>query len=433
MAGIPRAPGDISVKTRSEARRYRYLSGYTNPGVETIPGYGPWKTVYPNVYRSRRPTYAKGELITLPDGSKFRKSTAYSNESWELSQSDTYECMYREHLRFIWNYSAAQDEGREIGQLIDSAIDIRGVNVPQDARNEAVTKALNKIADQKVNLGENLATLGQTVRMFASKASILYDALKYAKTREPWLPYLMKSARDLRRNGVLNTAAKEYLAYVYGLKPLMQDVYNLSQLAKGQAQKTLLFKGVGRATRMQVAKPGRVGAQSASLCDLLQGEGIYKVKCTVWARIDPDTASLRSLNQLGLLNPLGLAWDLVPYSFCVDWFLPVGPVLYAMTAPAGLIFVDGSISIRSSERMLYNWKVATSSIYYDDGNTSKVSPKFERPMHITREYEGYARSTLSTWPIPGLWFDQDPFRADRPLKALALGIMALSGSRPPVR
>lgn len=50
-------------------------------------------------------------------------------------------------------------------------------------------------------------------------------------------------------------------------------------------------------------------------------------------------------------------------------------------------------------------------------------------MTLDRKLESYVRQTLATWPLPGLWLDTDPFRVDRPLKALALGIIGLRNSR----
>lgn len=52
---------------------------------------------------------------------------------------------------------------------------------------------------------------------------------------------------------------------------------------------------------------------------------------------------LRQLNGLGLLNPALLWWELLPYSFVVDWFLPVGDVLTSLTAGIGMDGVVGGL------------------------------------------------------------------------------------------
>ena len=46
--------------------------------------------------------------------------------------------------------------------------------------------------------------------------------------------------------------------------------------------------------------------------------------------------NLYLLQQLGLLNPASIAWELVPYSFVLDWFSNIGQVLGQFTAFAGL-------------------------------------------------------------------------------------------------
>jgi hypothetical protein len=42
-----------------------------------------------------------------------------------------------------------------------------------------------------------------------------------------------------------------------------------------------------------------------------------------------------SLSALGITNPLLIAWEVVPYSFVVDWVLPVGTWLESLDALLG--------------------------------------------------------------------------------------------------
>jgi hypothetical protein len=206
----------------------------------------------------------------------------------------------------------------------------------------------------------------------------------------------------------------------------MQDVYEAGELLKHHSGKDLLLKAKGSSQRTEYKARKSYGAASYSKIDMESWNSNSRTKCTLWARLDPNHRGLRSLNQLGLLNPWGLAWDLVPFSFCVDWVLPIGPVLYALTAPAGLIFVDGSISFRNSEVMELSF-CPDAGIFTE----TNCPPSIRATVPIT--YEGYSRTQLSGWPLPGLWFDSDPFRGDRTLKALALSILGLKGARSPVR
>jgi hypothetical protein len=51
-------------------------------------------------------------------------------------------------------------------------------------------------------------------------------------------------------------------------------------------------------------------------------ESVFKV--TVHVTEKPSTAA-----QLGLLNPENVAWELLPWSFVIDWFIPIGQYLDA--------------------------------------------------------------------------------------------------------
>lgn len=427
-----RPPGFLAQIDKLENRPYRYQTGTNSPGNSNKLPYGAFIQNPQLVFRSKRPTYGKGAVVTLLGGSTFRKATPYTHTSVEVTVNGAYSCEYwNRHDNLAWIYRGAQDYGREVGTLVSSPPLVAPTGIPLDARNEAVTEALNQIADQKINLGENLATLGQTVRLFTSKTSLLVDALHYARKVKSWRKLLYKSASDLRRAGITTVAAREYLAYVYGLKPLMQDVWTAHKLMKDGASKDLLFKGVGKAFRQSGTPAKTLGP--FSYCDMRRVSGNYrsKTKCVVWGQIDPNTSALRTINQLGLLNPLGLAWDLVPFSFCIDWVLPIGPVLYALTAPAGLLFVDGALSTRTTETQLISYKTYTTSVNYD--TRVGFPPESETQMTVNLISESYVRTILTSWPIPGLWFDTNPFRGDRPYKALALSILLLRGSSTPIR
>lgn len=412
-----RAPGDNAVKTRSRSTPYKYMEN----GVVVSSGTSTWNDFY-----SRRPTYAKGSVITLPSGSTFRTSTSYTHESWEVGAfADSIAGPYVAGAFNPKTYFAT-DGGRDGAIFLAGQRVLKGLTVTGDARNEAVTKALNKMADQKVNLGENLATFGQTLNLFVSKGNLLLKTCQEIQRNNHLRAFLRRTARDLRANGgILNVAAGEYLAYIYGLRPLMQDVYETSELLKKRAAKDGLMKTSGTARRQTQKGRSLLGNYTSSKITVASWTSVSQTKCTLWARIDPNHRGMRSLNQLGLSNPAGLAWDLVSYSFVVDWFVPVGPVLYALTAPWGLIFVDGSISYRNSETLELEYEIKTANYQAAFGTMT--------PSVVPIAYEGYQRQRLTAWPLPGLWIATDPFIADRPLKALALGIRGLNRSGSPIR
>jgi hypothetical protein len=59
-----------------------------------------------------------------------------------------------------------------------------------------------------------------------------------------------------------------------------------------------------------------------------------------------------------------VAWEIIPFSFVADWFLPVGKFLSHLTATSGLVFVNGYKAIRnvSTEEIIYKGNGTTTVI-----------------------------------------------------------------------
>lgn len=391
------------------------------------------------------PPKVAGSFLTLPGGSKFRQATAYSRSSTFLTGHSGQNMSgvvksggakgqevllqhspggYRADLLFYGQTNAAWKVTGGFESLNRVPV------IRANERNQVVTKGLLEIADQKVNLGENLATYRQTVGLLTDPGGSLLRLVKELKKvgkNRKFREFLRLAKRDFGRHRPVNTLASEYLRYVYGWKPLMQDVYNLIKMTQESGGKPLLLES--SSTVKTVEETNQVTWYASSF-DTKVSAGPLKVQTTtrssMYARVDPNHATLLALSQLGLVNPASLAWELVPFSFVVDWLIPIGPVLQAMTARAGLIFVDGSVSSRVSARGPYelNCDILSSSIYVATGDDS--------PSMGQIRYEGYTRETLRTWPKPGLYIDFNPLREDRPVKAAALAIVGLTGLVPPI-
>lgn len=389
---------------------------------------------YPNVWTTE-PEKVKGQRLTYPTGEVFLRATDYARSRWTHIQGSA---EVSEYSRFggyrRWAFTSGpggyQDGDFTSGnwryQLADTGIPslVAPPDIPSGEYNESVTKCLNEISDSKLNLGENLFTLGQTVRLFSSPLQNLVGNLTKMYRDPKMRPHLSSSYRELYRN-IDRKIASKYLEYVYGLKPLMEDFYNLATLSKQQGLSPLFLHAVKTARREW--EPGDVQMYNPSLDqELLRSETRVKsiTRCHLWAKVSDQYPGTRALNQLGLINPMSLIWELVPYSFVVDWVLPVGPVLQALTAPAGLDFVDGSVARRVTA--VYSASSWQSDRYADWVKvTSRGTGQFR--------YDGYRRQHLTEWPRPGLWFDQDPLRlrnsgSDRVFKALAVAIMSLKRS-----
>lgn len=384
-------------------------------------------------YRVTPSTLQRGTWITLPGGNKFRKSTQHAVSAVELSVGGPQSTSGSSKDNKTVNVYAKSSNGGFRSDLVlnssnNKAFQVLGVTsvkappgIPFLQRNEAVTKALVEIADQKVNLGENLATLNMTLGLVRQPMSQLVDELRKVHRYKSFRPFLYKAARDLFSGTTARKTAEEYLKYVYGWKPLMQDVHGLLDLAAEKSGHPLLIHGRGKAYAEKVTPAHQLNDLSFNTQTLTGPCAAASLtRCNIWARVDPDASGVRALNRLGLLNPLSLNWDLVSWSFVVDWILPIGSMFQALSAPAGLIFVDGSLShkVALSGPYVHRWTALDQDRIGSD-----------QPANGEVEYDGYTREILSNWPIPGVYIDSDPFRGDRWMKALALSILSMHSLR----
>jgi hypothetical protein len=53
-------------------------------------------------------------------------------------------------------------------------------------------------------------------------------------------------------------------------------------------------------------------------------------------------------NSIGLLNPLTIAWEVLPFSFVVDWFVNIGDCIAEAGAFNGVTILDGGFSLSTT-------------------------------------------------------------------------------------
>jgi hypothetical protein len=99
-------------------------------------------------------------------------------------------------------------------------------------------------------------------------------------------------------------------------------------------------------------------------------------------KIIPD--SVRNVSALGLTNPALVGWELVPFSFVVDWFTPIGSWLESLTAFEGYNVVAKSLSYTYSSIAYgeYLLKGATCShtVNNHERLTSFTTPSYPSPL-----------------------------------------------------
>lgn len=132
--------------------------------------------------------------------------------------------------------------------------------------------------------------------------------------------------------------ANNYLEFHFGWSPLVKDIGNAIEVLQGGCPPTLV-RGRSKSkfnTRLNLGWEGWTLTRELEQTVTLQA----KVRIT-----NPD---IWLANQMGFVNPLKVAWELVPYSFVVDWFVNVSDYLGACTDFLGVDLIDPITTVFTS-------------------------------------------------------------------------------------
>jgi len=132
-----------------------------------------------------------------------------------------------------------------------------------------------------------------------------------------------------------------WLSYQYGFIPLVNDVFAAIELLQHTWETPMA------PVRTRSRRYTEVNAMSSTGPEFW-GPGIEKMElvngsitCTGAIVYRVNNPLYRTLDQCGLMNPYSVAWELLPFSFVADWFIPVGRFLQGVQPPQGLEFLRG--------------------------------------------------------------------------------------------
>lgn len=208
-----------------------------------------------------------------------------------------------------------------------------------NARNRAETEALVKLKDMKVNFGEALAESRSTLSHLAKTTSTLLRAYSYAR-RGKWSKVLDQLKINRKRKWSTKDPASRWLELQFGWTPLLSDIKGAMELSQaGLRDRLQLLSAERNLIGSYDAEELSTVSQSDGLSSCLF-QGTRGISVKLYARVkDEDIANLTSL---GLTDPAQVAWALVPFSFLIDWVVPIGSYLEALGATKGLTFVSGT-------------------------------------------------------------------------------------------
>lgn len=261
-----------------------------------------------------------------------------------------------------------------IGRNVLSNISLVGPSAPGNIRH------LTTVPDQLV-ADLNLEAFNYFVEVFPQELSAGEFTQSFTQLRE-----LLPQIKD----SLTKTLAGGYVTKEFGWDNLLADLGILSNLIDNVKSRLEYLKNTyGIPTRLGFSRPG-VWSLPNSYDFYMREEEIawyldldsrarlidFKVdyRATAWITqtldfLDGVMGWFRGISHsIGLDNPVKLFWELLPFSFLIDWFLNVSGHLDALTRARPAVGWDVN-SITHSLKYSYKWEIQTIIQAYTEDET----------------------------------------------------------------
>lgn len=292
--------------------------------------------------------------------------------------------------------------------------DSRAERASQVAQNRAYEKLRNKVY-KSAEMGLLVAERREALSLVVNRVGHLYKGFRLLKRGNfgAFLKHfgVQRKKGDKRRWTRPNQASKLWLEYWFGWSPLLSDIHSAIEVLQADYPSARVKAGA------------RSNAHWGNKVVGSRYEEIWTTtitaRCHMQADYEVSNPNLFRANQLGLLNPASIAWELVPFSFVVDWFFPVGNFLRQWTDWVGL-----SVS-RPITSQLRSCSVGSSLTYWN----YKVYEGPRQGWTIQRsERATFSRALNITFPVKPV-FSFNGLSATRAATSIALLISIFLGRK----
>lgn len=239
----------------------------------------------------------------------------------ELGPKDRY-WTQRDHIGSLSSISSVDETGPTYANFADEVAD-----AITSTQQEAYANALSTY-DLLTELAEGKETLSYLLGKVSGASGVLRkfastDEETYRRARGLTSKQMLKSSdKALRRLG------SRWMEYRYAIMPL---IYSLKDVNELLAKRDTIYKTERSKQKVHhdftrdEALPAPWGVFTYSRCDL-----DATVASTV--KLGYDRGALQRVLSQTAFNPFKTAWELIPYSFVVDWFLNVGDIITSQTS-----------------------------------------------------------------------------------------------------
>lgn len=292
-----------------------------------------------------------------------------------------------------------------------------------------LSKLQEKIAGVDWNAGVAGSQVGQAASMIRESATTIYHMIQQVRRGDMYGAWKTVMRAKVPKGTALRAPPKErvlptpeamasaYLELQFGWKPLIQDAYDGATMLAAYLSDCM----VSRTVRAQLTRKIPVRHPSPTLWAWSSAVGYHREQWVAkLTAVDP--ASLA-----GLKDPAGIAWELLPFSFVADWFVPIGNYLQALNLSRS---VTGTF-VKS--RKVY--RAGAAPVWVGTKNGVKYISNVVVPPEIhwiQGEFQRSIHASLSV-PLPQMKAPEKIASVTHALEAVSLVIQSASASSRRVR
>lgn len=250
-----------------------------------------------------------------------------------LTQKTSYKQRRPYSIPSPWTYNKWQ-----IYEFWQRAPDYNELNMPPDAAlqglilDRARERFVTKVRGRAAELAVSLAERKQALAMIENRAIQLYRFARELKSFR-----FGNAAHELSLTGVFPKGLKanakafgnNYLEFHFGWSPLVGDIGNAVEVLQGGVPPV----------HVSAVSSGTKSFEWVHPYGLTQRAN-HQELAKVGATFVVSNPNLWLANQLGFVNPATIAWELVPFSFVLDWFVNVSDFLNSSSEFWGLSVID---------------------------------------------------------------------------------------------
>lgn len=257
-----------------------------------------------------------------------------------------------------------------------------------------------------------VAGIARHAKHMIAKTAKTERALRLLDQMDPRSRRYRRQLREVK--GAVSTLARARLEFVYGWKPTVDTLQSLAKgVLRGGEVGMIRCRGRGSSYNMYERYQYSVSPKVPLKMNIVMSQ-----RCEIVCYFNPRPGLIDNLSRVSSLNPISVAYELIPFSFVLDWTVDFGGFLRTLESAFiyGNVFVGGYTT--RTKRL-----TVEARMYGRDATSTENFTLFQ--IGGTGVKTDFSRSNLSAAPLPTRPTIELDFGLGRTLNALSLAVVQL--------